>query len=379
MNDSMPHSNKLILIVDDDEDIVYYYQSLLSPFYRVLTSYSANEALTIIEKEKPDIVLSDVKMPSKDGIELLNQAKSINEQIVVIMITGVVDIQAAISSVRSHAFDYLEKPVPDEKLFETLHRAEKEVDKYKENIFLSKVDLAKEKQEYFDIGFGHSQKLLQNLFIKYTSLFPHVFDSPNCIFLDDNRDLLQKLEKNLKQKIFEQLDENQRTGVYDDIKSKAISNIIVDVLSLSKRKAIETKTLLHVDPPESESIHEIHTYLLTSVLVEITFFMMDYIRVLRNREIVISYNSTDTRFDIEMRSTAPALSEKSFIRMWKKHTDFTNTSENGISFYNLRRKLHTQGMNLSLLEKESGFGIRVDFGKDKYLKESSNLNDSNMD
>ncbi|MDP3732076.1 MAG: response regulator [Candidatus Omnitrophota bacterium] len=103
---------KKILVVDDDLQI----RSLLEKFlikkgFYALSAASGEEALEKIKTAKPIIVLLDIKMPGMDGLMTLKRIKEINEDIGVIMITGVEDEDIGEVALKSGAYDYITKPL----------------------------------------------------------------------------------------------------------------------------------------------------------------------------------------------------------------------------------------------------------------------------
>ena len=115
--------NKLLLI-DDEPDIVRVLSmSLKADGYDVLTAQSGAEGLTMFEKEKPDIIITDIKMPGMDGIEVLEKIKALEPHAEVIIITGHGDIDNAIEALKFGASDYINKPIRDEALSVALQRA----------------------------------------------------------------------------------------------------------------------------------------------------------------------------------------------------------------------------------------------------------------
>ncbi|MDQ1331711.1 MAG: hypothetical protein QG578_1979 [Thermodesulfobacteriota bacterium] len=103
---------KQILLVDDEEDIrdvlgVY----LKSHGYEVHSAENGEEALKLFRKYKPPVVLSDIKMPGIDGIELLRKIKHESLDTEFIMITGHGDMDLAIASFQDHAADFITKPI----------------------------------------------------------------------------------------------------------------------------------------------------------------------------------------------------------------------------------------------------------------------------
>jgi two-component system NtrC family sensor kinase len=119
---------KKLLLIDDEEDIVKVLSmSLRSDGYQVLTALSGDEGLEIFQKELPDIVLTDLKMPGIDGLEVLRRSKTINPDAEVIVITGHGDMDSAIESLRYGASDFINKPVRDEALQIALERAKEKI------------------------------------------------------------------------------------------------------------------------------------------------------------------------------------------------------------------------------------------------------------
>jgi signal transduction histidine kinase len=120
--------DKSILLVDDEEGIRKVLGILLADMgYQVHTAANGAEALRTFEKLRPPIVLTDIKMPEMDGIELLRELKQISPATEVIMITGHGDMDLAIKSVKYEATDFVTKPINDEILEIALKRAHERI------------------------------------------------------------------------------------------------------------------------------------------------------------------------------------------------------------------------------------------------------------
>ncbi len=119
---------KSILLVDDEAGIRKVLSIALSDMgYRVITAQNGMEALRKFKAEGPSIVLTDIKMPEMDGIELLRQIKQKRPETEVIMITGHGDMDLAIKSVKYEATDFVTKPINDEVLEIALNRAQERI------------------------------------------------------------------------------------------------------------------------------------------------------------------------------------------------------------------------------------------------------------
>jgi len=104
-----------ILLVDDEEGIRKVLGITLSDAgYRVFVAENGQEAFRIFKTESPPIVMTDIKMPGMDGIELLKNIKRLNPDTEVIMITGHGDMDLAIESLKHEATDFITKPINDD-------------------------------------------------------------------------------------------------------------------------------------------------------------------------------------------------------------------------------------------------------------------------
>jgi DNA-binding NtrC family response regulator len=113
-----------VLIVDDEPEMVESTARLLTlAGHRCTTTTAAQEALAVLESERPDVLLTDLKMPGIDGLELLRRAHRIDADLPVILITAFASIESAVGAVKEGAFDYLPKPFSGEQLRVAVDRA----------------------------------------------------------------------------------------------------------------------------------------------------------------------------------------------------------------------------------------------------------------
>ncbi len=115
-----------ILIIDDNSDIREVLNDLISEAgYSTRLAANYNQALAEIDKKLPDVAIIDVKLDKgdNDGIELLNHIKNKDNNIPVIIISGHANIDMAIKSLRSGAFEFIQKPFDKERLMNFIKRA----------------------------------------------------------------------------------------------------------------------------------------------------------------------------------------------------------------------------------------------------------------
>ena len=118
------HLKKEVLLVDDEAGIRKVLRiSLEDHGFRVYTAQDAPRALELFKRHAPPVVMTDIKMPGMDGIDLLRSLKAANPEVEVIMITGHGDLTLAIKSLKLEATDFITKPIHDEALAIAMKRA----------------------------------------------------------------------------------------------------------------------------------------------------------------------------------------------------------------------------------------------------------------
>lgn len=118
-----------ILVVDDEPDALENCRRILSRHrYDCFVEPDPSRAIGVIEREHPRLVLTDLRMPTLDGISLLKAIKRVDPAIQVVLLTAYASIQTAVTSMRCGAFDYLVKPFTSAELEGVVRRAFGEVD-----------------------------------------------------------------------------------------------------------------------------------------------------------------------------------------------------------------------------------------------------------
>ena len=115
-----------ILIIDDNADIRNILNDMISDAgYKTRVAANYNQALTEIDKKLPDVAIIDVKLDKgdNDGIELLSHIKKKNKDVPVIIISGHANIEMAVKSLKSGAFEFIQKPFDHERLMNFINRA----------------------------------------------------------------------------------------------------------------------------------------------------------------------------------------------------------------------------------------------------------------
>jgi DNA-binding NtrC family response regulator len=134
-----------ILIVDDEPDML----KLLTMILRAKTEYAVTstnnplEALDLVKKGGFSLVISDLKMPGLDGMELIDAIKKVDEDIPIIIMTAYGTVESATEAIRKGGFDFITKPFRKEQILFTIDKALKWLKVQKENKLL-KEQLKKE-------------------------------------------------------------------------------------------------------------------------------------------------------------------------------------------------------------------------------------------
>jgi two-component system C4-dicarboxylate transport response regulator DctD len=113
-----------VYIVDDEESMrIAVSQWLTLAGYRVKAFSSAREMLNGLDKDFDGVLVTDIRMPDIDGMELMQMVLRLDREIPIVLVTAHGDIPMAVSAMRDGAYDFIEKPFEPEMLLETVRRA----------------------------------------------------------------------------------------------------------------------------------------------------------------------------------------------------------------------------------------------------------------
>ena len=150
-----------ILVVDDDSSVRRVIQMQLSEAgYGVELAATGGEALRVLGETQPKLVITDLRMPDLDGIELLRRIAEDEIQTTVIIITAFGSIETAVQAMRLGAYDYITKPIDYEALLLAVHRAMERQNLIDE---VRNLRSALDRRYGFESIIGHSKSLLRVL------------------------------------------------------------------------------------------------------------------------------------------------------------------------------------------------------------------------
>jgi two-component system, NtrC family, response regulator HydG len=113
-----------ILVVEDDaENRAAMVKVLEGAEYKVLETDNGQQALDLINEDEIDILVTDLRLPIMDGVELLKRAKAVEQDIEVIMITGHGTVEIAVEAIKEGAYDFITKPVKKAQLLRAIEKA----------------------------------------------------------------------------------------------------------------------------------------------------------------------------------------------------------------------------------------------------------------
>ncbi|HUN60293.1 MAG TPA: sigma-54 dependent transcriptional regulator [Candidatus Binataceae bacterium] len=120
----MKNESATILVVDDDREMVAFLCDILQEEnYIALKAHTGAEALALVEREAPDLVISDLRMSGMTGHALQNELRRVAPEIPIIIITAFGSIESAVESIKLGAFDYITKPFANQELLLVIERA----------------------------------------------------------------------------------------------------------------------------------------------------------------------------------------------------------------------------------------------------------------
>lgn len=127
-------TDEKILIVDDEPDMLENCARILGRnHYTCVTTSDPIEAPKLVSAEKPSVVLTDLKMLGKDGLELMRELKELDPSLIVIVFTAYASVSSAVEAMKEGAFDFIPKPFSADQLLVTMKRAFKLKKLEKEN------------------------------------------------------------------------------------------------------------------------------------------------------------------------------------------------------------------------------------------------------
>ena len=134
-----------ILIVDDEPDMLKLLSMILreKTSYEITTTNNPMEAKELAKQGGFDLVISDLKMPGLDGMDIIDAVKKIDEDIPVIIITAFASVESASEAIQKGGFDFITKPFRKEQILFTIDKALKWLKVQRENKML-KEQLKKE-------------------------------------------------------------------------------------------------------------------------------------------------------------------------------------------------------------------------------------------
>ncbi|MFA5555901.1 MAG: sigma-54-dependent transcriptional regulator [Flavobacteriaceae bacterium] len=114
--------SKKILVVDDDVAFCTLLQTFLTKKgFDVTNSFTGKDASDILDKTVFDVVITDIRLPDSDGLEILKRVKEKSFGTQVILMTGYTDIKTAVNAMKAGAFDYVGKPINPDELLHTIN------------------------------------------------------------------------------------------------------------------------------------------------------------------------------------------------------------------------------------------------------------------
>jgi len=114
-----------ILAVDDEPDMLTLIKMIVEGYsdHQVTTTNNPMEVAELLTKERFDLIITDLKMPGMDGMELLELAKKYDKDVLILMVTAFGSLESAEEAVAKGAFDYISKPFRKEQLLLAIDKA----------------------------------------------------------------------------------------------------------------------------------------------------------------------------------------------------------------------------------------------------------------
>jgi two-component system, OmpR family, response regulator CpxR len=133
-------STKVLLVDDEEQFVDVLAQRLQARGFQVSTAFSGDEAISWLEDHDMDVIVLDVLMPGRNGIETLQEIKRMRPITEVIMLTGHGTVETAIQGMKLGAYDYLMKPTDTAELVDKITKARERKKEQEDRIRQAEVD-----------------------------------------------------------------------------------------------------------------------------------------------------------------------------------------------------------------------------------------------
>lgn len=127
-------AKKIIVVDDEQNNRIALFESLSRRGYNVSVAENGAIALDIIKRNSPDLVITDIGMPEMDGLELLQQLRSMGDNLPVLIFTGHATVDTAVRAMKLGALDYMLKPVAPEVINGVVDRVFQEAEREKQPV-----------------------------------------------------------------------------------------------------------------------------------------------------------------------------------------------------------------------------------------------------
>jgi two-component system, OmpR family, response regulator CpxR len=133
-------STKVLLVDDEEQFVDVLAERLETRGFQVSAAFNGDEAVSFVDEHDVDVVILDVQMPGRNGIETLQEIKRMRPITEVIMLTGHATVETAIQGMKLGAYDYLMKPTDTVELVEKIAKAQKRKKDQEDRIRQAEVD-----------------------------------------------------------------------------------------------------------------------------------------------------------------------------------------------------------------------------------------------
>ncbi|MBF0522886.1 MAG: sigma-54-dependent Fis family transcriptional regulator [Candidatus Omnitrophica bacterium] len=212
--------NVLKLLVVDDEPIIResLCEALKDEGHDVFMASTAEEAMDIISRKPINVVISDYKLPKKNGLELLDDVKKESPATEFILITGYSSVEIAIESMKKGAYDYITKPVNYDEINIIIKKIEEKIDILSENKALKDIIVRGERRQFCGM-IGGSAKI-QNIYNIIDSVA-----STNATILISGE---SGTGKGLVAKAIHQTDQRRKNNLFVEVSCGALSETLLE-------------------------------------------------------------------------------------------------------------------------------------------------------
>ena len=305
-----------VLVIDDEELVTTSMECILeNAGYTVFSALNGEMGIEIFKKERPQMVITDLKLTGMSGIEVLRLVKEAAPETMVMILTGYGDMESAVEAIRGGASDFLQKPCGEDEL---LFRLENCFDKQEMQKNIATIKQVSQAKSEFLARMSHELRTPLNAILGFSQLLQISAKGPLNSQQMDSVKMISEAGKHLLALINEilEIEEIEAGRISINLESVDIGCLNREVLSLLEPLAIKSNIrLINKIPGDSGIRVTADRGRLRQIILNLVSNALKY--NIKNGEVILSHEITGNRkIIIKVQDTGPGIPKNMYSKVF---------------------------------------------------------------